>query len=279
MARWRSTRVPDDEVKAAVTAGFQHAVGRDPSNDEIEALRPLWTVAGYDDGDIIWGVVFLFARQFVAAERHRAQLEKLEVQTTDTIDTALERMVVAVRRAASRGELVRMATMFAVGNVVAIALVAAFATWWVYAQGERAGRSAAIEIARAHSPTLLSEVYDYPALATEELQWCDSARGREARAVCDQKGAFLDTPLARASFIAYESGLGTYDKLINLILCLEPPLEREFFSSSEGFTRHAGCRLPLETWRWAVPRRVPGYAREMYEGIEESQIPWARPPG
>ena len=273
MVKWPSTRVPDDEVKAAVTAGFRRAVGREPSDDEIEALRPLWTVTGYDDGDILWGVVFLFARQFVAAERHRAQLETLEVRTTDTIESALERMVVAVRRAASRGELVRMATMFAVGNVVAIALVAAFATWWVYAEGERAGRSSAIEIARAHSPTLLSELYDYPALTTEDLQWCDSERGREARAVCDQKAAFLDTPLARASFVAYESGMGTHKKLLNLILCLEPPLERKFFSSSEGLTRHAGCRLPLETWRWAVPRQVPSYAREMYERIEESQLP------
>ena len=246
-------------------------------------MRPLWSVAGYDDGDILWGVVFLFARQFVVAERHRAQLEELEVQTTDTIETALKRMVVAIRRAASRGELVRIATMFAVGNVVAVALVAAFVTWWVYPQGERAGRSAAIEMARAHSPTLLSEVYDYPALTTEDLQWCDSARGRKARAVCDQKEAFLDSPLARASFIAYESGLGAYDKLINLILCLEPPLEREFFSAAGGFTRSAGCRLPLDTWRWAIPRRVPGYAHEMYERLENSQIgnsqiPWALPP-
>lgn len=256
MVRWRGTRAPDDEVKAAVTAGYQRAVGRDPSDDEIEALRPLWSVFGYDDGDAIWGVVFLFARQFVVAEAHRAQLEKLEAQATDTLETALEKIVVAMRRAASRGELVRIATWFAVGNVVAIALVAAFAMWWVYAEGERAGRSAAVEIARAHSPTLLSKVYDYPALTTEDLQWCDSERGREARAVCDQKAEFLHTPLARASFVAYEWGLGSSDQLVNLILCLDPPLEREQFWP-EGVARHARCRLSAGTWRWAVPRWSP----------------------
>ena len=262
MVKWEG-RVPDDAVRAAVAAGFRRAVGRDPSVDEIEALRPLWSVAGYDDGDIIWGVVFLFARQFVVAEKHRAQLERLEAQTTDTIEKALERMVVAVRRAASRGELLRIATRFAVGNVVAVALVAAFAMWWVYAEGERAGRSAAIEIARAHSPTLLSKVYDYPALTTEDLQWCDSERRREARAVCDQKAEFLHTPLARASFIAYESGLGTHDKLVNLILCLDSPLVREQFSS-EGLARNARCRLPVGTWRWAVPRWSPD-ASEIFD--------------
>ena len=277
MARLPGTRVPDDEVKAAVTAGFRDAVGYDPSDDEIESLRPLWSVAGYDPDDTLWCIVFVFARQFVAAERHRAQLEKLEVETTNTIETSLKRMADAVRRAASRGELVRMATMLAVGNVVAIALVAAFATWWVYPQGERAGRSAAIEMARAHSPTLLSEVYDYPALTTEDLQWCDSARGRKARAVCNQKEAFLDSPLARASFLAYESGLGANDKLINLILCLEPPLERELFSAA-GSTRGAGCRLTLDTWRWAVPFWVSDDAQEMYERLEKPQLPWALPP-
>ena len=264
MARRGHTRVPDDEVRAAVAKGFLHAVGRAPTATEIETLRPLWAVAGYDDGDVIWGLVFLFARQLTAAEAQLAQLAELQAQTTNTFETESAKVVVAARRAlSSRAVFVHTLTKFAVANVLAVALVAAFATWWVYVEGERAGRSAAVEIARAHSPTLLSRLYDYPALSTEDLQWCDSEHGRQVRAVCDQKAAFLDTPLARASFVAYDWGLGSSEELVNLILCQKPPLVREQISP-EGVGYHARCWLPVGTWRWAVPRWSPN-ASEIFD--------------
>ena len=47
-----------------VRAGFRRAVGREPTGEEMETLTPLMMRAGYSDDDLLWGLVFLFARQF-----------------------------------------------------------------------------------------------------------------------------------------------------------------------------------------------------------------------
>ena len=60
-----------------VAAGYRKAVGREPTAEELELFRPLWMRAGYDDGDLVWGIVFIFAKQLELLRGALRQCEPL----------------------------------------------------------------------------------------------------------------------------------------------------------------------------------------------------------
>ena len=115
MARGAGTRVPDATVEASVAAGFQSTVGRVATPAELETLRPLWQVAGYQEDDMIWRVVFLFAKQLAAVEDSVWKSSDLIRSTSDVVHNSAEQLAAATKVA---GEQARAEFRSTVGEIV-----------------------------------------------------------------------------------------------------------------------------------------------------------------
>ena len=146
----RSTRPPrmsDAAVERAVARGFRRMVGRGATPAELELLRPLWQVAGYDEGDVIWGVVFTFARQFEAIEKTVRETSDLTNRTIDVINRAAGELPASIDAASEQarddlrftaGEVFRRHRLprFLLGVAVGASLMLAGAVYFHYPEHE-----------------------------------------------------------------------------------------------------------------------------------------------
>lgn len=96
MAQSTRPRVPDATLRSRVAAGFLHHVGRAATPAELNTLRPLWEVMGYDKGDAIWGVVFVFAKQLAAVDVTLQQSSDLTKRASDVIDKAASELAASI---------------------------------------------------------------------------------------------------------------------------------------------------------------------------------------
>ena len=153
-----------------LVAGFRRAMGRDPTTLEMETLTPLFMRAGYQDDDLLWGIVFLFARQFAGAEAAARAVEAAGERVAERVDQVRK----SARRADRFERLLLRLTM-----VLFLVGLGALGSWHVRGWDLARARYDAIEVVRAHSPSLAKELYGIPALETDRLAWCGS---READA-------------------------------------------------------------------------------------------------
>ena len=107
--------MPDATVEASVAAGFQRMVGRVATPAELETLRPLWQVAGYQEDDMIWRVVFLFAKQLAAVDDNVWKSSELIRSASDVLQTAADQLAASIDVA---GEQARAEFRSTVGEIV-----------------------------------------------------------------------------------------------------------------------------------------------------------------
>ena len=90
-------------------------VGRVATPAELETLRPLWQVTGYQEDDIIWGVVFLFAKQLAAVDDSVGKSSELISSASDVLHMSAEQLAASTKVA---GEQARAEFRSTVGEVV-----------------------------------------------------------------------------------------------------------------------------------------------------------------
>ena len=96
MAQWTKQRQPEATLQSRVAKGFSRHVGRAATPAELRTLRPLWEVAGYDEDDVIWGVVFVFAKQWAAVDDTLQQSSDLTKRASDLIDKAASELAASI---------------------------------------------------------------------------------------------------------------------------------------------------------------------------------------
>ena len=94
---WTPTRISDEMVKDGVAVGFRRAMGRIATPAELETLRPLWEVAGYQEGDMFWGAVFVFAKQVAAVEDSVWKSSELIRSASDVLHDAAEQLAASTK--------------------------------------------------------------------------------------------------------------------------------------------------------------------------------------
>ena len=180
-----------------VVAGFRRAVGRDPTDEEIETLTPLFMRAGYDDDDdLLWGLVFLFARQFGAVGDAVSAIEAAGASAARTVE-----------RESKRVTALGHPVVWVLGLVVVlgVGLFIGLQAGWSESAADAAanvekGRLAAIRIVRGYSPDIAERLFDVPAkLNHEEMKWCGSGDASTARAMSPDEIAWCASSAGEAA--------------------------------------------------------------------------------
>ena len=148
-----------------VVAGFRRAVGRDPTDEEIETFTPLFMRAGYDDDDLLWGVVFLLSKQFGAAQMAAQAIQAAGERAAERVEKSTR-----TARREDRLEIVGYAGIVC----LCVLLLAALVTWHFRGGDLHRAWYQAVQVVHAHSPELALKLFSVPDVAPERFAWCGS---------------------------------------------------------------------------------------------------------
>ena len=214
---------------AEIRAIFRRKLGREPTDQEIETVRPLWNQAGYSDQDVIWDVVILFTAQFGASHEALRRVEELSNGMVEKLDEKLAQMIPVVKRASDPTRYIR----WMIGALIANVLGVSIAWVWFEYQEKR-------------------QVYDLYRVARVEAV-------RDLKYLSDVLGEFptvLETPLGKAVLDLHRSGYRDTFELVEMIRCYSVYSPRRFERLDSGSEAFDYCRFrdEKEASQWKVAR-------------------------